>query len=123
MARVTDQVASGVSKGLKAIAFALFLLIGGVGLLWTPAGALYPFFLAVSATSRPLDRAVLTPTLICGVVAGVIGWRLLIAKGFRGWLGFVVGMLVGPFWTVLLAFGLASGSTERSLDAASADAP
>lgn len=122
MARVTDQVASGVSKGVKAIAFALFLLIGGVGLLWTPAGALYPFFLAVSATSRPLDRTLLAPTLICGIVAGVIGCWILIAKGFRGWIGFVLGMLVGPFWTVFLAFGLAAGSAGTSVDGASTDA-
>lgn len=123
MGRVANQVASGAAKGVTFVAFLLFLLIGGVGMLWTPAGALYPFFLAVSATSRPLDRALLAPTLMCGLLAGFIGWRILVTKGFRGWIGFVLGVLIGPFWTVLLAFGLASGRRERSLDAASADAP
>jgi hypothetical protein len=104
---ITDDVSTGVVKGGKAIAFLLLVLIGGVGLIWTPAGPLYPFFLAVSMTSRPLDRDLITGTLLSGVVGGVVGGLLFIRKRHKGIIGCVFGMLVGPFWAFVLAAGLA----------------
>lgn len=114
MGDIVDQVSSGVGKGGKAIAFLLLVLIGGVGLIWTPVGPLYPFFLAVSMTSRPLDQTLIPWTLISGVVGGIVGGLLFIRKRHKGVIGVVFGMLVGPFWAFVLAAGLAPNKKTAS---------
>lgn len=116
MANITDQVPSGIVKGGKAIAFLLLVLIGGVGLLSTPAGPLYPFFLTVSITSWPVDHKLITGTLLGGVVGGIVGGLLFIRKRHKGILGFVFGMLVGPFWAFVLAVALAPNTKAASGD-------
>lgn len=104
---IADQIASGVRKSAKAIALAMFWLVGGVGLLQTPAGLLYPVFLGATLTSRPLDHGLLRPVLLCGLCAAGIGGAVAMAKGYGAWIGCLVGVMLGPFWTCALMYALA----------------
>ena len=97
---IGKQIFTGFAKGV----FLVLLLAFGCLSLFTPFGPLYPGLSWIIVLNAPEKSAVI---YFAAIVSGVIGMCINLKKGASGLVGFLGGVLAGPFWVwfFLLAKG------------------